>query len=261
MINKAMLLLIILVIPHTANFAQATCEDMALDALDQARNEHSEDLAGLFARIDEIETIYDDCKFAAPSPTLSTSEILDQGLIVQGLWHFTTVTTNSDACIEPKKENTDEFFEDVYYNEDRLLVLDDGNRKSNFTFESLLARRYHTSEQGVNWVWEYEITDATESTMAGRIVGYWQGNRELWCSRDGTFSAQLFETDNACLVDGEANIRTKPSTKSPTNGKIESQRRVVGKVSGDDNYYWWKLSDDEYVRRDVVGASRSCERL
>ena len=78
---------------------------------------------------------------------------------------------------------------------------------------------------------------------------------------NGTFTAELFDTENACLVDGEANIRTNPSVKSPTNGVIDDQRRVIAKVSGDDGYYWWQLADDEYVREDVVTASRSCERL
>ncbi len=271
MIARMVTVTVIFVVICAGSVAQETCDQSALDSLDNVRAEHSGDISALFVAIDDIKAEWQTCtsgdgaaqvdEQSAEETLMSASEVVDGGHIVEGLWQFTAETINSDACTESKKKNTYEFFEDVYYNDDGLLVWDAGSKWSNFTFEYLVARRYSRSEQDVNWVWDYELTDATEATMAGRIAGYWQGNKHIWCSEEGTFTAELFDTENACLVDGEANIRSNPSAKSPTNGKIDYQRRVIGKARGDDGYFWWQLSDDEYVREDVVTASRSCERL
>ena len=244
------------------------CNQAALDGIAAAQAEHSDDVRALFDAIDSIEAEWQSCATGegaeaenAAQAEMSASEIVDEGNISEGLWAFTVEYTLSDACEERKKTDTHEFFEDVYYNEDGLLVWDAGNNFSNYVVEYLLARRYIRSDSGHNWVYEYEIESATETTMSGMYAGYWQGNRNIWCSREGVFSAELYESDNSCLVSGEANIRTKPSTKSPTNGKIEDQRRAIGKVKGDDGYFWWQLSDDEFVREDVVGSSRACGEL
>ncbi len=247
----------------------ATCDQVALDNIETAQTDHGEDISALFAAIDNIRAEWEICRTSASAVETvgeetqsSASEVVDGGYVVEGLWQFQLERTLSDACEERKKKISEEFFEDVYYSDDGLLVWDAGNRFSNFTFEYLLARRYVRSEDGNhNYVYEYEIKSATETNMSGTYAGYWQGNRSIWCSEDGAFTADFYETDNACLVYGEANIRSNPSTKSPANGKIEGQMRAIDKVPGDDGYDWWQLSEDEYVREDVVGSSRSCERL
>ena len=253
-----------------SGLAQQICDQSALDSLDGVRAEHSGDISVLFAAIDDIKTEWQTCtsgdgsaqvdEQSAEETQMSASEIVAEGHIIEGLWQFTTETTNSDTCGERKKKYTNQFFEDVYYNDDGLLVWDGGNVYSNFTFEYLLATRYTKSDSN-NWVSEREIAAATETTMSGRWDGYWQGNKDFWCTSYGTFIAELFDTQNACLVEGKANIRSSPSTRSPKNGAIDGQRRVVAKVPGDDGYSWWKVSDNEYVREDVVEASRSCDRL
>ena len=270
MIARMVTVTVIFVVICAGSVAQETCDQSALDSLDNVRAEHSGDISALFVAIDDIKAEWQTCtsgdgaaqvdEQSAEETPMSASEVVDGGHIVEGLWQFTAETMNPDACTERKKKNTVEFFEDVYYNDDGLLVWDAGNVYSNFTFEYLLATRYSKSN-GNNWVNEREITDATETNISGRWDGYWQGNKDFWCTSYGTFTAELFDTENACLVDGEANIRSNPSAKSPTNGKIDYQRRVIGKARGDDGYFWWQLSDDEYVREDVVTASRSCERL
>ncbi len=269
MIARTIAVFAVFVVIYGGSIAQESCDQVAFDSIDKARAEHSSDINALFSEIDNIEAEWESCTSSESATAdeetaqmeMSASEIVDGGHIVEGLWEFSTERTLSDACDERRKRVTYEFYEDVYYNGE-LLVWDAGNKYSNFTFEYLLAQRYRRNEdQGTNSVQEYQITSATETTMSGTYSGYWQGNRDVWCTVNGTFTAELFDTENACLVDGEANIRTNPSTKSPANGVIDDQRRVIAKVSGDDGYYWWQLADDEYVREDVVTASRSCERL
>ena len=271
MIARTIAVIAVFVVIYGGSIAQESCDQVALGSTDKARAEHSVDVNALFSEIDNIRTEWESCASsesvaAADEETaqmeMSASEIVDGGHIVEGLWEFSAEYTLSDACSERRKRVTYDFYEDVYYNDAGLLIWDAGNKYSNFTFEYLLAQRYTRSEDsGNNWVDEYEITSTTETTMSGRYSGYWQGNKDVWCSRNGTFTAELFDIENACLVEGEANIRTNPSTRSPANGVIDDQRRVIAKVSGDDGYYWWQLADDEYVREDVVTASRSCERL
>ncbi len=250
--------------------AQESCGQTALDSIDAARMEHSEDIDALFIAIDSIEASYRECATMEPATEMSVdetaeemsaSEIIDGGHIAEGLWQFTLEYTLSDACEERTKTVNSELYGDVYYNDEGLLVWDAGNSYSNFVFEYLAALRYYQRILGNNLVDEYLITSATPTTMTGTYSVYWHGNRNAWCSGVGTFTAKYVEDENACLVDGEANIRTNPSTKSPANGKIDDQRRAIAKVSGDDGYYWWQLSEDEYVREDVVGSSRSCEQL
>ena len=240
--------------------AQDTCEEVALADIIAALEELNTDISALFAEFDAIEASFEGCEQPAAQAELTASDVVDGGHIVEGLWKLTAEYTLSDACEERKKTVSYDFFVDVYYSDDGRLIWDAGNRYTNFTFEFLLATRYTTS-QGINWVSEREITSATATTMSGRLDGYWQGNKDFWCTSYGTFKAEHVDTDNACLVDGEANIRTNPSTKSPKNGVIADQRLVLEKVSGDDGYFWWKLSDDEFIREDVVGSSRSCDRL
>ena len=271
MIARTIAVIAVFVVIYGGSIAQDSCDQAALDSIDNARAEHSVDINALFSEIDNIEAEWENCASSESAAAedeetaqmeMSASEIVDGEHIIEGLWQFNREVTLSDACRERRKRETLDFYEDVYYNDAGLLIWDAGNKYSNFTFEYLLAQRYTRSEDsGNNWVAEYEITSATETTMSGTYSGYWQGNRDVWCTVNGTFTAELFDTENACLVEGEANIRTNPSTKSPTNGVIDDQRRVIAKVSGDDGYYWWQLADDEYVREDVVTASRSCERL
>lgn len=256
------LILLAIVAYYGQVVAQETCEAVALADINAALADLSTDIGALFAEFEAIEESFNECEQPVPQAELSPSDVIDGGLIREGLWTFGLEYVYSDACDERTKRETLEFYEDVYYNDEGLLIWDAGNRYSNYTFEYLTARRYTRSEgNSANWVYEYRITSATETTISGDYAGYWQGNRDVWCTFLGTFTAELFDTDNSCLVEGEANIRSNPSTKSPKNGSIEEQRRVADKVEGDDGYFWWKLSDDEYVREDVVGASRSCERL
>lgn len=261
MTKAPLLTLLVLVAVFGHAVAQETCEETALVEISAALADYGTDIGALFSEIDVIKERYQNCEQLIAEAELSVSEIVDGGHIEEGLWKFTSESTLSDACRERTKRVTDEFYEDVYYNDDGLLVWDAGNRFTNFTFEYLLATRYSRSDEGINWVSEREITSATASTMSGRWDGYWQGNKDFWCTSYGTFAGELVDKENACLVHGEANIRTNPSTRSPKNGSINEQRRVIEKVEGDDGYYWWKLSDNEFVREDVVGSSRSCERL
>ena len=252
--------------------AQEACNQVALDAIDLARSEYSGDIEALFSEIDFIRADWNACN-NSEVPTgvrvdereetieLPPSEVVDGGHIVEGLWEIQEERINSDACRERRKREDDNFYEDVYYDDAGLLVWDAGNSFSNFTFEYLLAQRYTADESGTNWVYERQITLATETTLSGNYAAYWQGNKDVWCTVYGNFTGKLIDTENACLVDGNANIRTDPSTKSPKNGVINEHRRVLEKVPGDDGFYWWRLSDDEYVREDVVTASRSCSRL
>lgn len=260
--NKPCLLLIVFMLTlGTAVSAQEDCAELALADIDAARTEYSDDVISLFVKFRAIQESFDNCISLHSKSEMTPGEIVDGGHIIEGLWSFTLEYTHSDACEERRKHETHEFFEDVYYDDTGLLVWDAGNNFSNFTFEYSLARRYTASEGNPNWVYEYQITEASDRTLSGTYAAYWQGNRNTWCTVEGTFVGALSDNESACLVEGEANIRVQPSTNAPTNGKVEVQRLAIDKVLGDDSYYWWKLSDDEYVREDVVGASRSCDRL
>ena len=217
MTRALLITLLVIVALYGQVVAQETCEDDALAAINTALAEYSADIDALFAEFGAIDESYQDCEQPVAQAELSASEIVDGGHIVEGLWKFTAEYTLSDACDERKKTVTHDFHEDVYYSDDGLLIWDAGNRYTNFTFEYMLATRYTTS-QGNTWVSEREIASATASTMSGRWDGHWQGNKDFWCTSYGTFSGELFDAENACLVDGEANIRTHPSTKSPKNG-------------------------------------------
>ena len=205
------------------SIAQDSCEQAALAHIDRARAEYTGDINALFSAIDIIEADWRACQNNEPQTEMSVvqtemsaSEVVDGGHIFEGLWEFTTEYVLSDACDERRKQVTYEFYEDVYYGNDGLLVWDAGTRYTNFKFEYLLAQRYTRNQEfDRNWVFEYEIMSATATTMSGTYVGYWQGNKDVWCTFNGTFSGGIFDAENACLVEGNANIRTSPFNTKP----------------------------------------------
>ena len=78
---------------------------------------------------------------------MSASEIVDGGHIIEGLWEFSTLNIHYlTPATNAENEKLLSFYEDVYYNDARLLVWDAGHKYSNFTFEYLFAQRYRRSE-------------------------------------------------------------------------------------------------------------------
>ena len=177
MTRRIVVAVLVLSIINIVNMAQDICVNDAFNSIDRLRIDYSSDISKFFAEIDTIEVNYRDCISETTETDLSTEQVVDGGHIVEGLWYIHEERTQSDACTDRKKQEIDDFYEDVYYDDDGLLIWDAGNKFSNFAFEYLLARRYTANESGNNWVYEREITSATETTMAGTYVAYWQETR------------------------------------------------------------------------------------
>ena len=200
-----------------------------------------------------------------PLPTatpLPARIVVDEGHVEEGLWEITWNGKWSHHCEEMsnRREQFRSYIE-VHYNEIPRLFFSSARRK--YEFKHLMGAYYERDQNGLIWMHEQQINEASPQALSGTAFSGWLEYRESGCHFKGTFDALLLDTENACLVANffEVNIRAYPSIQSSSVGTLLDARRVIGKVWGDDNHQWWKLGEEEYVREDVVEATRSCEDI
>ena len=201
-----------------------------------------------------------------PLPTatpLPARMVVDEGHVKEGLWKITWNGKWSHHCEEMsnRREQSRSYME-VHYNEVPRLVFSSARRQ--YEFKHFMAAYYERDKSGFIWIHEQQITEASPEEISGTSFSGWLEYRESGCHFAGTFDALLLDTKNACLVANffEVNIRAYPSSQSAVVGTLLDARRVIGKVPEDgNNFHWWKLGEEEYVREDVVEVTRSCEHI
>lgn len=93
--------------------------------------------------------------------------------------------------------------------------------------------------------------------------------RDVWAytytlSDDVSFAApNISGNDGLCLATSAgASKRSAPSTAATRLGRFDGESiEVIGQITGTDNFTWYLLIDNTYVREDVVTLSGECSRL
>jgi hypothetical protein len=66
----------------------------------------------------------------------------------------------------------------------------------------------------------------------------------------------------ACTISAQrVNRRSGPGTNYPTEGQLNGSAEADGQAVGTDTYTWWRLTNDTWVRSDVVDESGDCDDL
>lgn len=136
------------------------------------------------------------------------------------------------------------------------------------------------------WVWtslEFDFNDSEEflasrvfpdgdrfeyiihEIQSDEIIGYSTLTTGA-CEIGTDFVVTLYDESFSCIVGTQnaVNIRTEPSAVSASAGRFDVNAGgvpVMGKSLGSDNFVWWKIGNDQWVRSDVVLALGNCNSV
>lgn len=195
----------------------------------------------------------------------ATSEAVDNRLPSEGRYMLNWSNTNERFCPDPnyvtkssnrpifvKVENGTILFEDLYvwpvltFNKDI-----DGN---------YFYRRNTTGSDGSAISFEYTISSIEPDQIEGVSTVFYQA---VDCTLANEFKIVLVDENILCIAGAESavNLRSGPGTTFDRFGTLNAREiaDVVGYSTGADGFKWWKLSNDAWVRDDLVLEAGRCD--
>lgn len=148
----------------------------------------------------------------------------------------------------------------------------DGNRQTNYDEFNVidLGQSYHilfiVEENTISIFLDNQlIVDKEEIQFGSGTFGIalrGLGN-EAECTGENIWVYSLPEVqDGICRVSSNSNVnrRTGPGTEFDIAGQLlaGTSQEVIARLVGDDNFVWWQLDDDSWVRNDVIELSGDC---
>lgn len=122
--------------------------------------------------------------------------------------------------------------------------------------------RNQTQQDGSTLTFEYVADIISPSRIEGVISDYATG---VNCTNSSAFLFTLLDENIQCMVGSAqgANLRSGPGTEFNRLQALGAgvPADVVGYAVGSDNFKWWKLSDDSWVREDVVQEEGYCDTV
>jgi hypothetical protein len=227
-------------------------KDNITNILDESYEESSE----LFDAIHILESEFNsDCSDAEDG-------IVDPTIATEGIWFIEWgVSINSCDDGSGSTSSLDRYIF-VGFDEDQFVLQDAWVWTSlEFDFndsEEFMARRLYPDGSR----FEYLITDI----QSDEIKGVSSLITATTCILSSEFVVSLYDESSQCVIGttNGVNIRSKPSALSISPGRIDPDGGgliVQGKAEGDDNFLWWKISDDQWVRSDIVVAMGNCNSV
>lgn len=122
--------------------------------------------------------------------------------------------------------------------------------------------RNTTLSNGMALTYEYRIAAIEPDHLSGVITDYLPG---LDCTLRNTFEMTLVDEDVLCMVNTGtgANLRGGPGTEFARMGVMPTLhlQPVIGQAESTDGFTWWQLTEETWIRSDLVEEAGDCEQV
>jgi hypothetical protein len=263
----SLLIMVLWVVPAVAQDDSCSAEAIneAVDELlvDYQQERPTDDAAEVIDSVGELSeellNLVADCQ-ATNEAEAETTDATGDGLPIEGKWMIQWRTAESVCPDGTTIPGIDRPFIMMVDAENERIIADDIFIWPPLEFTPNVDGIYEFGRNTSTFTYTYILENMAEDRIEGIIRSYIPS---INCNLEDTFIMTLVDENIQCLVgtDVGANLRSGPGTDFNRAGTMPAAEHtdVIGQAIGTDNFVWWQLGNEAWIRSDIVQEAGYCD--